>query len=409
MGRMRKFLGLIGLVGWLAACATAPALRHEPEACVAAGVRVAWDFDGAGQHACTVGRDGVIELAVLPEAVPGGGPINPSPWYAFKVAPLTADAARDVRLRLTYGTYSHRYAPWVEVEAGVWQQLADQSAPDAEVEPGATVTLRLNVPPGGLRVAAQPLTTPEAILAHAARLLEPAGFEALTYGRSVDGALLRAWVAGTGDRLIVALTRQHPPEVTGGQAFDAFAEGVVADRARLSALLGGHRVVLVPLANPDGLTRGHWRGNARGVDLNRVWGEVADDGPTPEIAALITLIEAEAVGRQPVALFDFHSTRRDVVYAPPLVGSGAGMAVACGLRAAHTVADPPVPWTASHTVGGTTAKAWALDALGVPGLTLEFADDAPRARTEALGQQAAEVLLSTLLAPDVDQFTGCTP
>jgi hypothetical protein len=407
MGRIPTFFALIGLAGLLAACVTAPT-GPGPEACVSAGVRVAWDFEGAGQHACLVAPDGTPELLVLPEAVLGGGPINPSPWYAFSVTPLRAGEQRAVTVRLAYGPYQHRYAPWVRVGDAGWQPLEAGSTIRHGAE-AKSVSLTLNVPAEGLVIAAQPITTPEQLLVEAAARLEPAGFEAVTYGRSVDGQRLRAWVAGQGPRLIVALTRQHPPEWSGGQAFDAFAAALVADRARLGALLAGHRVLLVPLANPDGLTRGHWRGNARGQDLNRVWGEAADDGPTPEIDALIDLILAEAEGREPVALLDFHSTRRDVVYAPPLTGGGAEMAVACGLRAAHAALDAPVPWTASHTVGGTTAKAWALDVLGVPGLTLEFADDAPLARTQALGRQAAEVVLNTLLRADVDQFSGCGP
>lgn len=358
-------LGLLALV----ACAHTPQAAQTAESCQAGKVLVSWAFEGGGQHACTVEGPGRVRLAVLPDHEG----VNPSPWYAFEV--ITAQAG-GLTLTLDYGSYEHRYAPQWLLPGQDWEIMpgADLAAAVGEA---AEITLDLNLPKGRTRIGAQPVTTPGSIDEWARSVLLPAGFTPVVYGQSVEGRPLTAWQAGQGTQLVVAITRQHPPEWTGGQAFDAFAQALVADKPRWADLQARYRFLLVPLANPDGLAGGRWRTNAAGVDLNRDWTAQTQ----PEVTSLSALITREAAQTPLVAFFDLHSTREDVVYAPDVsCGSGPAFAMMRQLKAQHAALSPGVRWTASHTRASGNAKSWSLDTFGVPGITVELADTSGPAR-----------------------------
>lgn len=358
---------------------------------------VRWDFDGGGQHACTPEGAERIRLDVLPDHEG----VNPSPWYAFEIV---RDEPGRVALTLDYGSYSHRYLPHWQLPGRDWELIPDWEVSPAREE-AEEVTLALSLPSGRTRIAAFPVMTPESVEDWARKVLARAGFTPLDYGRSVEGRRLTAWQAGTGPELVVAITRQHPPEWSGGQAFDAFAQRLVADADDWQALQARYRFLLVPLANPDGLAGGRWRTNAAGVDLNRDWA----DASQPEVASLAALIADEAARTPLLAFFDLHSTREDVVYAPEVnCGAGAAFALMRRLKADHGALSPPVRWTASHTRASGNAKSWSLDALGVPGITVELADTATPERIAAL----AASLVSMLAAPapagyDLAPAPGC--
>ena len=72
-------------------------------------------------------------------------------------------------------------------------------------------------------------------------------------------------------KLVILLTRQHPPEVTGYFAFQHFLNTLLENTTLSNDFLDTHRVLAFPLINPDGVDLGHWRHNAKGVDLNRDW------------------------------------------------------------------------------------------------------------------------------------------
>ena len=71
--------------------------------------------------------------------------------------------------------------------------------------------------------------------------------------------------------VVVLITRQHPPEVTGYLAFKSYLSTILDESDLSSAFLEKFRVLAFPLMNPDGVDLGHWRHNAGGIDLNRDW------------------------------------------------------------------------------------------------------------------------------------------
>jgi hypothetical protein len=372
---------LVPAAALLCAASLAPNAIAQTPICESLGVQVSVDFPSGGRHLCRVADNGEIVLDVVPE----GAPINGSPWYAFRLD--AAERAR-VRVSLDYGSYEHRYAPKLTRDGVNWRSVPARRVIVAADERRASLDLQLD--PGTTFIAAQPIETPSAVHAWARATLAPHRFEQVEYGRSIDGQPLIGYRGGAGERLVVAITRQHPPETTGAVAYRAFVERLMADTPQARAFRERHRIVLAPMPNPDGVLRGHWRWNAGGADLNRDWRNFEQ----PETRALRDLILAEAEGRQTIAFFDFHSTRRNVVYAPPLDANSPTVDFLPLLRERlDRAVDHPLPWTYSHSATGNTAKRWSLEALGAPGLTMEFDDEATESQARRIGRAVADALM----------------
>ena len=373
----------------LAGCATMPAGgEHVTELCRAGDVRILAGFPAAGQHRCLVTGPAQVLLSVDPELAIDP-PINPSPWYAFDIE---TDVPQTFGVTLDYGGYWHRYPPKIDRPGEDWQPLG--AAAVAVTEDGHRARLSLELTAGRTRIAAQPVLAPADIAAWSHRFARQHGFRQLEYGRSREGRALQALVAGPeeADRLIVALTRQHPPEHSGGEAFEAFAQAIAAAREN-GALAACCRILLLPLVNPDGLARGHWRLGAGGIDLNRDWFAAGE----PEIAAAQALIRAEAEGRRIEAFLDFHSTRQTLVYNPPAGTAAHGDALMAELAARYSDAlDTPPDWVEGHNADIGTSKAWALTEFGFAGLTVELADESPQAEAHAIGRLTAGAVIAVV-------------
>lgn len=294
----RLWLILVSL-GWLAACATAPV--QESSDCTHGAVRLLGGYDSAPASPCRRGGPGEadFELVIEPEAEP----INPSPWYAFTLEgePGTYQVA------LTYAAARHRYAPWVREGDEAWIRLPDRHVSLGPDGRDAVFTLTLDAAP--LQVAAQPLYT-------------LADYEALeqrwpgawrTIGHSVEARALRALVLepleGSQDWVLL-LGRQHPPEIPGAWALDAFVDEALRQREAGRWRSG---LIIVPLLNPDGVEAGYWRLNENRVDLNRDWRARTQ----PEVQAVFDLLRTlELTPGDLELVVDFHTTRSELVYLP---------------------------------------------------------------------------------------------
>jgi hypothetical protein len=371
----------------LLALALAPDVAAQTPICESRGVQVSVDFPSGGRHLCRIADNGEIIIDVVPE----GTPINGSPWYAFR---LDAAERTEVRVSLDYGAHEHRYTPKLTRDGVNWRSVPQRRVLVAADERRASMNLQLDA--GTTFIAAQPIETPSAVHAWARATLAPHSFEQVEYGRSIDGHELIGYRGGAGDKLVVAITRQHPPETTGAVAFRAFVERLMSNTPEARAFRELHRILLAPMPNPDGVLRGHWRWNNGGLDLNRDWREFTQ----PETRALRDLILMEAEGRQTIAFLDFHSTRRNVVYAPPLDADSPSIGFLPLLRERlDRAVDRPLPWTYSHSETGNTAKRWSLSTLRAPGLTMELDDEATEAQARRIGRAVADALMDYAAAP----------
>jgi cytosolic carboxypeptidase protein 6 len=389
--RVARALAASGLAATgVGACSILPGQSAASEAlCVGDGVTVDAAFPSAGLHECIVAPDGGVVISVdhEPAAVEG---INPSPWFAFRIR---SDEKRELAVTLDYTDYSHRYTPYVSTDGVDWKTLSSDRVTLNEKKSRAT--LKLDLPKGTLWVAGQPLSPSRDNVEWTRKALMGEGFKEIKYGASLEGRPLIGFVGGGGLDAVVMLTRQHPPETTGQEAYRGFVERLVKrDDDAAKTFRARNRIILAPMPNPDGVDGGHWRLNAGGVDLNRDWGAFTQ----PETRALSAFIKDQVGERRLVSMMDFHSTDRTVVYAPPLDAPSPTIGFLPALKQRFDTMTTPPEWSFGHNVNGGTSKGWALEAMKAPGVTIELWDRIPPSEARRIGATAADALIDYFTA-----------
>lgn len=383
--------GLLCLI--LAGCGARPPVPDVAEAfCSVQGLEFHTDFDAAALHACAAGEAGPV-LTIAPEYAP----VNPSPWYCWRISaePDFPDATRPVAVTQRYLHGWHRYTPWTSTDGEHWNQLPE---PRVAVADDGSVLFRLDVPSGGLFVAAQPPLTSRAMNQWAAELLGDRGLREDPVARSVQGRTVTAYRSEKAGQAasVVLIGRQHPPEVTGGLAYQDFVGRLFGNDELARRFRERFAIGLVPEVNPDGVVRGHWRTNARGADLNRDWGPFTQP-ETRGVAEWLAALDE----RVPLRLFiDFHSTDRDVFYMPHDSEDPAPRGFSAAWRAALQArlgGDMP-EWSGEHNPGLPTSKSWVHRHYGVLAVTYEVGDNTPRERIRRIALAAAEETMKLLLA-----------
>jgi hypothetical protein len=375
----------------LAGCAAAPPVPVASEPfCRVGGLAFYTDFESAALHGCAAGENGPV-LTVAPEFAP----INPSPWYAWRIMdsdPKAEVTAVTVTQRYQHGW--HRYAPWISTDGLHWERLPENRLAVAD---DGTATLQLEVPPEGLYVAAQPPLGSSTMGQWALDLAEKNGLSAVTVARSVLGREVKAYLSehAANEASLVLIGRQHPPEVTGGLAYQNFVERLFGDDDLAKRFRDRFTIGLVPEVNPDGVVRGYWRTNVRGMDLNRDWGPFTQ----PETRGVAKWL-AGLNERAPLRLFiDFHSTNRDVFYMPHASDDPEPKGYSAAWLAAlqSRLGDGMPDWSGENNPGLPTAKSWVRRKYGVLAMTYEVGDDTPRDRIRRVARAAAEETMKLLL------------
>jgi len=399
----RCVLHAAGVAMGLLAVALAPA--GEPAgwtSCDLGDLRIEADFPTARADGCSRLSQDQVAVLVMPEAAD----INPSPWYAFRVS---ADRKRHLRATLVYGTSKHRYWPKVSDDGITWRRLAEDAITVAD--DGRTATLRLDVGPQPLWVAGQEIWPSAQHQVWLDGWRGKPGITVSQLGWSLQRrpiGMLQTDVGELRPHTVVLVGRQHPPEVPGAFAFQAFVETVLDDSELSRRFRATHRVVAIPELNPDGVQMGHWRQSAGGVDLNRDWGPFAQ----PETRLMRDLLAGidEDTQTQLSVFLDFHATQRDVFYTqkdeepvtPPLFEK-RWLA-----RLQERMPDYVVNRKAGHQAGYSTAKTWVFETYRVPSVTFEIGDETPHGLVARLGAEAARAMMETLLeeAPTATPVMG---
>ena len=281
------------------------------------GVFFSNDFDGARLNGIKRTGENTFTITITPENFP----INMSPWYAFQV---WSEQDEEVAVHLEYPNPAyarHRYSPWISMDGQSWRLLEDERIVKGEMIGRDAFRLRpkhivmtLDIDEAPMWVSAQELQTSSHVFAWMDQLAEQNGIETEAFGKSVEGRPLRILKMGNTDsqQLILVISRQHPPEVTGYLAMKAFVEKL-ADGSDLSTKFRQqYGIYVAPLMNPDGVDHGHWRHNVGGIDLNRDW----LDFNQPETKALSNYLKELERDEGAMFLFgiDFHSTWDDIYY-----------------------------------------------------------------------------------------------
>lgn len=217
-------------------------------------------------------------------------------------------------------------------------------------------------------------------------------------GRSVEGQDITAWQFGSGATHIVLIGGIH-----GGYEFNT----VLLSQQLLTYfdqnpadILPGISLAIIPMANPDGVTRGgglDGRLNADRVDLNRNWDcdwqENALWGTTPVDAGAAVFSEPEAAGmrdyllaQKPDAVVFYHSSL-GIIAMGECDGQSPGKEWFPQMLSQAT--GYPVHKFDYYEVTGDASN-W-LAKIGVPALVLELSTkDEPEFRRNLLGVIALE-------------------
>lgn len=372
-----------------AAAQTAAEASPGQTECHSDSVTISFDFEGAPPTRCAVLGEREFALLITPEHAL---PINPSPWYAFR---YKATAGEDVTVALRYLGGRHRYAPILSKD-GVSTDLAAEVSEDRE-----SATLRL--PAGEGMVSAQELIGTEHYHKALDRWASVTGTAVFELGRSHDERPIDALRFGNlaSPNLVVLIGRQHPPEVTGAIAMEAFVDRIAAMVAADPALAARYQFMVVPFLNPDGVARGHWRANLGGLDLNRDWGAFTQ----PETQAMKRWLDALPDGVRPVLMLDFHSTGTNLFYVQGEEEDAKGAQFRENWLEDKENSFPGYPFSinpSNANPGRGTTKNWFNATYGIPAYTYEVDDAADRAGTRNAARALAEDLipaLDTLVEP----------
>jgi hypothetical protein len=217
-------------------------------------------------------------------------------------------------------------------------------------------------------------------------------------GFTTLGRPLRALTLAEGDDkdLLVILSRQHPPELTGFMEMLSFVETLAGDKRIAKKFRKKFEVILMPVMNPDGVDNGHWRHNAGGVDLNRDWRHFNQ----PETYAFRKFVLKEIAKRHLEIRYgiDFHSTQRDLFYVPDpeTLPSGPGLTPKW-VEAINR--KYPGHQFAMELSGeeGQFSKNWFLYELKTEAITYEVDDNTDREIIKRRGETSALKLMKILM------------
>ncbi|UCD50397.1 MAG: DUF2817 domain-containing protein [Phycisphaerales bacterium] len=203
-------------------------------------------------------------------------------------------------------------------------------------------------------------------------------------GHSVQGRPILAQLFGDGPDATLFIATIHGNEPAGTPLMGALADHLTDH----PELLRGRRVVVVAVANPDGMAR-RTRENIRGVDLNRNFEarnriNNATNGlgalSEPESKAIHAAIDQFSPDR----IISLHQPLNCIDYDGPAKALAARMATYCHLSVKKLGARP-------GSLGSYTGEE-----LGIPTITMEFPAAASQLAKEALWDQYGQAVLSAI-------------
>ena len=351
------------------------------------GITFDTEFDGARVGDVTRVDERSFTLSIEPE----NHPINDSAWYAFRVR---AETNTTVDLTLSYRHGPHRYSPVLSDDRIHWRAVQPKPLRNTN----GLVSFSVELGPKALFVAAQELITSKDMDLWIAGLGDKSFVKTRVIGQSVQGRPLRVLeISETTEKadLVFLLGRQHPPEVTGTMALQAFVSTLCAENPEAVAFRKRFRTIVFPLINPDGVDGGHWRHNARGADLNRDWGQFNQ----PETRAVSAEIRRIAKGARVRFGIDFHSTREDVFYTSAALGLDDDAGIRWLERLQELAPDYHVRVEGSVPARGRptySSAPWIRGTYNVPAITYEVGDRTDRDLIRRIGQSSACAMMQVL-------------
>lgn len=358
------------------------------------------DFDGARLNGITQNNDTLYTAIIAAENYP----INPSPWYAFKV---TSRSPKTIWVHLTYLNAKHRYFPKISRDGKTWQvvdstdcklikgpEVKNQSFQENALSESAYV--RIHVDTKTTWIAAQELMTSPIVKNWSKELLKNTFVSSEIIGKSPQNRpfeCLRIGQDNSESKIMIVIGRLHPPEVTGQFALQAFVESLCMDSELARKFRKEYTVYVVPMMNPDGVDHGHWRHNSGGIDLNRDW----SDFNQPETQFVRDFLRKKLNGTQRKLYFgiDFHSTWDDIFYTniPDKPSNMDGLIKRWFSALEQAIPDYKVNARGSKPDSGMISKAFFNKEFNAEALVYEVGDNTSRDFTILKSKTAAEKLM----------------
>lgn len=354
------------------------------------GIYASNEFDGARLNDFYKLNDTTVVAYMEPENLP----INNSAYYAFDV---WSDQDQPMYISFKYPEqFKHRYHPKIK-RNDTWAILDSTQVFSNNTD----YVIKLNLSSKKTTVAAQKVQSSSKVKEWYTGISNTfsAKVSQKKIGSSALGRDLVVLDISNGDKknkpIIVLLTRQHPPEVTGYFAFQEFVTTILQDEIS-DAFLKEYRVLAFPILNPDGVDLGHWRHNSNGVDTNRDWSLYHQ----PEIKQVVTYLTKQSKKSKAKIILglDFHSTWYDVFYTnkqrettslPNFIGDW--------FSALEQNIEGYKVREASSNSTKPVSKGWFLYGLGETGVTYEIGDATPDDQIKVVGKVTAQQMMKILL------------
>jgi len=355
------------------------------------GIKLSNNFDGARLNNVEKINDTLIAVSIYPE----NAPINNSAHYAFNIWSKTN---KDMYVQFKYPKdYGHRYIPKLKTSTTKWKPISNKNI--FLIDSIYTIKLALTKKP--LTVAAQEVITSTDTKNWYSEIINSNSNLAhyKTVGKSVLGRPIPMLDLYTGDAkekdIVVLLSRQHPPEVTGFMAFQSFLETMLMKTEESKIFFSKYRVLVFPIVNPDGVDLGHWRHNANGIDLNRDWGFYRQ----PEVKAVTkAIVKAAKKSKGNIILgIDFHSTQEDLYYTSHTIeGTTIPNFYDDWFDAIDTTFPEYEPNEIREDSTQPVSKGWFLSTFNATAVTYEIGDETPRDFVKEKGEVAAIEMMKIL-------------
>lgn len=346
-------------------------------------------FPGARLNDMFMINDSTLQVQILPENYP----VNMSPWYAFR---MWSETEQTIYLKLCYNHGQHRYYPKLSSDNNHWISV-DSS--DYFSEPGDTSALfRVHLKHDTIRISAQENIGSDECKQWIDKLCEKQFISKHIFGYSTLGRPLYGLSISESDgkNLLIILSRQHPPELTGYKEMIAFVESISDDSRLAGKFRKKFETIVVPMMNPDGVDNGHWRHNAGGIDMNRDWRFFYQ----PETFAFRKHI-LEKIRKQNARVcfgIDFHSTQEDIFYYSERNVNPDKENIA--LKWANSINQlfPDNSFNPEPTgITSQTSKNWFFNEVKAESITYEVGDNTPRDIINKRGKEAAKQLMKIML------------
>jgi len=346
-------------------------------------------FPGARLNNMFIINDSTLQVQILPENYP----VNTSPWYAFR---MWSKIDQTIYIKLSYKYGQHRYWPKLSSNNKHWIPV-DSS--DYFSEHGDTSALfRVHLKLDTISISAQENITSDECKRWVDKLSEKQFISRHIIGYSTLGRPLYGLSISESDgkNLLVILSRQHPPELTGYKEMMAFVESISDNTPLAKKFRKKFETIVVPMMNPDGVDNGHWRHNAGGIDMNRDWRYFHQ----PETFAFRKYILEMVKKQNAIVCFgvDFHSTQEDIFYySKKNINPDKEIITLKWVNAINQL-FPDNSFNPEPTgITSQTSKNWFYNEIKAEAITYEVGDNTPRDIIRKRGKEAARQLMKILL------------